>query len=158
MFENLKNGTVRYTGCGLDYVILRNGFTLKTFGGKTAISIDNIDALWDAIARAIATGKPRLEGQDVRFLRGKMRLTQDELAQACGVTRQTIIGWERRRNDPIPETPDRLLRLLYDAETESGLFGQSSVQSLTSLNEAPNLPISSFEHLQTNWQPSTVGT
>ena len=156
MFEDLKDGTVRYTGCGLDYVILRNGFTLKTFGETTAISISDIDALWEVIAQTIVTSKPRLEGQDVRFLRGKMSLTQDELAQAFGVTRQTIIGWERYRNDPIPETPDRLLRLLYDAEAESGIFGQSSVQSLTNLNQAPELPISAFEHLQTNWQPSNV--
>ena len=105
MFEDLKNGTVRYTGCGLDYVILQNGFTLKTFGQTTAISITDVDALWDTIARTIVASKPTLEGQDVRFLRGKLDLTQDELAQAFGITRQAVIGWERKRNEAVPEQP-----------------------------------------------------
>ena len=109
VFEDLKNGTVRYTGCGLDYVILQNGFTLKTFGQTTAISITDVDALWDTIARTIVASKPTLEGQDVRFLRGKLDLTQDELAQAFGITRQAVIGWERKRNEAVPNSPARLL-------------------------------------------------
>ena len=152
MFEDLKNGTVRYTGCGLDYVILQNGFTLKTFGQTTAISITDVDALWDTIARTIVASKPMLEGQDVRFLRGKLDLTQDELAQAFGITRQAVIGWERKRNEAVPNSPARLLRLLYDAQTKSGIFGASSIESLTNLNSAPMMPIAPFEHQDTNWQ------
>ena len=155
MFEDLHNGTVRYTGCGLDYVILHNGFTLKTFGGETAISIAQVDALWNAIARAIVGSKPRLEGQDGRFLRAKMKLTQAELAKAFNVTRQTIIGWEQRPNAPIPETPDRLLRLIYDAQSDSGIFGTSTVQDLTNLKTNPNSPIGPFEHKQADWQPTS---
>jgi len=152
VFEDLKNGTVRYTGCGLDYVILQNGFTLKTFGQTTAISITDVDALWDTIARTIVASKPTLEGQDVRFLRGKLDLTQDELAQAFGITRQAVIGWERKRNEAVPNSPAHLLRLLYDAQTNSGIFGSSSIESLTNLNSAPMTPIAPFEHQRTNWQ------
>jgi DNA-binding transcriptional regulator YiaG len=152
VFEDLKNGTVRYTGCGLDYVILQNGFTLKTFGKTTAISITDVDALWDAIARTIVASKPTVEGQDVRFLRGKLGLTQDELAQAFGITRQAVIGWEQKRNKAVPNSPAHLLRLLYDAQTNSGIFGSSSIESLTNLNSAPMTPIAPFEHQRTNWQ------
>lgn len=46
----------------------------------------------------------QFSSQDLRRIRREKGLTQEELATHVGVTRQTIINWEKDRN-PIPITP-----------------------------------------------------
>lgn len=55
---------------------------------------------------------------DVKLIRRKYNLTQQELADKCGVTLRTVQNWERGRK--IPESALNLLREMFgDYETIS---------------------------------------
>jgi len=48
----------------------------------------------------------------LKELRAKFNITQEELAQRAGVTRQAIIAIERGKNDPSLELAFKLARIL----------------------------------------------
>ncbi len=102
-----------FTECGLDYVYLINGYEVETddvFGESTRIF--NADKLHREIARSVLLHKQKLEGQEVRFLRSLLRLTQEQLGELLGgITRETVSRWESNRN-PIDDSADMLLRVV----------------------------------------------
>lgn len=98
---------------GLDWVYLANGFMRHKTPYGPGVSIARADALHETIAAQIVTAPWRLRGQEVRFLRAMLDVSQDGLAAALGTTRASIARWEAARGRPIPGTADRALRLLY---------------------------------------------
>jgi putative transcriptional regulator len=106
--ENLYH----YTECGLDYVWLGSGVRLIETGYGPAAEITDADTLDQAIAEFIVTHKKSLTGQDVRFLRSELDLTQAELAGLLGKDAQSVARWEKEKTT-IPSTEDRALRQIY---------------------------------------------
>lgn len=51
-------------------------------------------------------------GEKVRDLRKKHSLTQDELAKCLGVSKRTVIGWERDGRYPR-NAPHRIFQMHY---------------------------------------------
>ena len=101
-----------YTECGLNNVYLLNGYKcIDTARGKS-ISIHDIDGLHKAIGLLLVASKKDLSGEEVRFLRHEMLLSQDAVAKLLGVSEQAIRRWERGKIN-IPKPPESLLRLLY---------------------------------------------
>ena len=47
-------------------------------------------------------------GDNIKFYRKKNQLTQDDIAEACNVTRQTVSKWENGETIPDIEKCDRL--------------------------------------------------
>ena len=105
--------TVHYTACGLKYVYLRNGYILRHGAG---IAIRHPDSLHEAIAVGIITRSRPLRGQEVRFLRAALDLSQARLARALQTTRVTVARWEGASGEPIPGIADTALRLFYAAK------------------------------------------
>jgi len=99
----------RYTECGLDYVYLRNGFVRHQTGYGEAVEVEGAAALDRQIAHTLIARQGPLTGQDVRFLRGLLDLTQAELADLLGKDAQSIARWEKQHTH-IPPTEDRALR------------------------------------------------
>ncbi|NQV55906.1 MAG: helix-turn-helix domain-containing protein [Rhodospirillales bacterium] len=58
----------------------------------------------------------RLRGQEVRFIRSMLDLSQKQLADRLGVSRVTVARWEGKSSTPIPGAADRLLRMIYAIE------------------------------------------
>ncbi|HJT14811.1 MAG TPA: helix-turn-helix domain-containing protein [Dongiaceae bacterium] len=105
-----------YTECGLDYVYLLDGFeTIKTAYGR-AVRVASAGKLDRAIARIVVRDQNRLTGQEVRFLRGLMDMTQAELGSALGKDAQTVARWEKGKTE-IPPTEDIAIRQIYLEET-----------------------------------------
>ncbi|MBF0333547.1 MAG: transcriptional regulator [Alphaproteobacteria bacterium] len=105
-----------YIECGLDYVYILNGFTVHETGYGPAVEVDGADALDRQIALAIVNHQGALTGQEVRFLRGLLDLTQAELGFLLGKDAQSVARWERLKT-AIPPTEDRALRQIYLEET-----------------------------------------
>lgn len=107
-----------YTRCGLDYVWLVNGFERVETPQGTGTRIHDIDGLQRAIADRVISAPRRLRGQEVRFLRSMLDVSQDGLARALGQTRASVARWEAAREKAIPGASDRALRLFYAAQAE----------------------------------------
>ena len=124
--------TYHYTMCGLDYVYLLDGFRKRPTDYGEGVSIEHADSLDRAIAEAAIASQARLRGQEVRFLRSLMHLSQTELANELGLRRITVGRWESAPNTVIPGPADRALRIvvankLFDEETLNfiaGLFSE----------------------------------
>lgn len=102
-----------YTQCGLDYIWLLNGYTVEDTRWGPSVSIQDADGLHQAIGRAIVGGSQRLRGQEVRFLRARLKLSQEGLAAVLGSSRVSVARWEAEPDKPIPGTADHGLRMFY---------------------------------------------
>lgn len=79
--------------------------------------LKKINRILRAITEAIIRKPYRLTGQEVRFLRKRLRLTQDELAREMHVDKTTMSKWENDE-DPVGLQSDLLLRLLAALDDE----------------------------------------
>ena len=109
----MKNEPYHYTESWLDYVWLANGFTRHDTPDGSGVSITAADQLHDVIARAIVTSEGRIGGQDVRFLRSMLGISQAGLGDILGLSRASVARWEGAFDEPISETADRVLRLYF---------------------------------------------
>jgi DNA-binding transcriptional regulator YiaG len=105
-----------YTECGLDYVYLMDGFEIIETAYGPAVQVINASKLDRAIALAIVRHQNRLTGQEVRFLRGLLDMTQEELGRTLGKDAQTVARWEKGKTE-IPTTEDIAIRQIYLEET-----------------------------------------
>ncbi len=102
----------QYIECGLKNIYLVNGFnTIATSQGK-ATSIHNIDGLHKAIGIFLVFNQKDLSGDEIRFLRHEMLMSQSTLSNLLGVSEQEVRRWERGKIK-IPKPSENLLRLLY---------------------------------------------
>ena len=106
----------RYTECGLDYVYLMDGFEVVKTAYGPAVQVTNASKLDRAIALAVVRHQNRLAGQEVRFLRGLLDLTQAELGRALGKDAQTVARWEKGKTE-LPPTEDIAIRQIYLEKT-----------------------------------------
>lgn len=105
-----------YTECGLDYVYLVNGFEVVDTGYGPVVQVRNASKLDRAIADAVVRRQSRLVGQEVRFLRGFLDMTQAELGKALGKDVQSVARWEKGKTE-IPSTEDIAIRQIYLEKT-----------------------------------------
>ena len=110
------NEPYHYTECGLDYVYLLNGYVLHDTKYGSAVEVEHAAQLDRQIALAVVERQGPLTGQEVRFLRGLLDLTQAQLGELLGKDAQSVARWERSKT-AIPPTEDRALRQVYLEET-----------------------------------------
>lgn len=101
-----------YTECGLSYVYLVNGFQVEVIDGEEYVSIEFVDGLHNLIADIIVKKRNAMSGEEVKFLRLEVAMSQKSLAELLGVDVQTVARWEKGHN-PIGRTADATLRTLY---------------------------------------------
>ena len=106
-------GGLHYTACGLDYVYLLNGYLVHHTVHGDGISIKSADQLHERIALDVISRAFPLRGQEVRFLRGMLRLSQDALAKALRRQRGSLARWEAEPRRAIPAAADGALRMFY---------------------------------------------
>ncbi len=101
-----------YTECGLSNIYLINGYKIIETNQGKAVSINDIDGLHKAIGMLLVSSKKDFLGDEIRFIRHEMLMSQDILAHLLGVSEQTIRRWENDKIN-IPKPSESLLRLLY---------------------------------------------
>jgi DNA-binding transcriptional regulator YiaG len=90
---------------------LVSGYEEEEFEGDCYVSVRDADALHRQIAHSLIRQKTDLRGEQVRFLRKEMDLTQSELATLMNVSPQTVARWEKDQTD-VPGPVNVLLRLI----------------------------------------------
>jgi DNA-binding transcriptional regulator YiaG len=113
-----REGMFHYTQCGLDDVWLANGFHVEETEYGAGFRIEHATELHLVIAMSIVNGKRPLRGQEVRFLRTVMNLSQETLAKALGVDRATVHRWEKARDKPLAMMQDIAVRTTYAARAK----------------------------------------
>ena len=101
--------SMHYTACGLDNVYLISGFNREEMDGEEYTSVDNVDCLHQLIALHLAVLHRPLQPQEVRFLRKYLGITQAELGKLFGVTRKSVVDYERDLE--MPRTSQIVLQL-----------------------------------------------
>lgn len=101
-----------YTGSGLSNIWLLNGYAEHATPYGPAISIADVEGLHRAIGLEIVNQPPgRLAGEEVRFLRREMDLSQRALADMLRLKEITVRKWEQQG---CPSGPAQiLLRAVY---------------------------------------------
>jgi transcriptional regulator with XRE-family HTH domain len=100
-------------GISLPNVYLLSGVTIEehpSYG--RIITIEKIDDLHFAIGRSIVRRKRGLTGDEMRFLRKRIGLTQPQLGEKLRVSGQTVANYEKGKINEIGPA-DIALRLLY---------------------------------------------
>ncbi len=121
---------LHYRQCGLDNVWLAGGWRVEDTEYGGGLVVENADRLHRAIARAIAQGPRPLRGQDARFLRVMLDLSQEALAGLLGVDRATVIRWEKARKRRLSRMQDIALRATYAARAGAEFLPAATVLEL----------------------------
>lgn len=129
------NSLFHYTQCGLDNVWLANGYKVDETDYGSGFSIEKADELHNAIASRIISDPRPLRGQDARFLRVVLRLSQERMAKLLGVDRATVIRWERGRDKALAMMQDIAVRTTYAARAEGDGFLVTVIKEMQEADE-----------------------
>ncbi len=99
---------IHYTACGLSNVWLKAGYEIKDSDEGPRLRVTDRGDLQRALAYALIGRAGCLTGQEFRFLRRMMGLTQPRLSTLMGFSRHAVARWESR--DRVPLACDRCLR------------------------------------------------
>ncbi len=100
-----------YTECGLNNVYVEVTALCKDHASGDMVTIPAIGQLHQVIAEGIVTHPAKMTGQELRFLRSEMGLTQAQMAKFLKVTLLTVSRWERNET-PVKDTAEMLVRLM----------------------------------------------
>lgn len=98
-----------YTACGLDNVWLENGYAVKQTKHGEAVAINDVDGLHKLIALQLVDKPGRLTGQEFRFLRVQLGLSQEAMGQLLDFSENAVSLWERK--NAVPVACDKWLRV-----------------------------------------------
>jgi putative transcriptional regulator len=141
-----------YTESGLSNVYLVNGYTFTETPRGKSVSIHDIDGLHRAIGFFLVTSKRDLSGEEVRFLRHEMLMSQNSLAKLLGVSEQAIRRWETGKIS-IPKPSAAILRLLY-REHINDKNGKIAIilKRISELEDKTSSDELLFKDTKTGWQ------
>ena len=149
------NNPYHYTECGLSNIFLLNGYKyIETPRGKS-ISITDIDGLHKAIGLSLVTYKKDLSGEEIRFLRHELLMSQNTLSRLLGVSEQAIRRWENGKVD-MPKPSESLLRLLYKEHVHDTGSVSVMLKRIADLEEAINHHELLFKATSKGWQQAAA--
>ena len=150
----MNHNFYHYTECGLSNIFLINGYKIIETERGNAVSIHDIDGLHRAIGIFLIYSKKDLAGEEVRFLRHEMLMSQKTLAHLLGVSEQAIRRWENDKIN-IPKPSESLLRLLA-REKINNQHGKISttLKEIADLEDQINDKKVLFEDTPQGWKAS----
>ena len=100
-----------YLQCGLDNVWLENGFEIMENEYGSFVRIDRADELDRTIAAYLTEKTTPLTGQEFRFLRQQLDMSQKRIGELMGKEAQTVAIWEKSKE--LNRDVDFLIRHIY---------------------------------------------
>jgi len=129
-----------YTESGLDNIIIEADWIGTDDEGEQIVTIPAIGLLHQAIAQALIDQIGALSGNEIRFLRTEMGMTQAEFARVLHRDTQTVGRWERGEVSADP-THDMIIRQLASERLELDLNASILDQSERVIATAIKEPI-----------------
>lgn len=126
-----------YEACGLPNVYLKNGYTAHKTRYGEGMSIEDVEGLHGVLADAIVSSADALSGDEFRFLRRQLELSQAGLAELLGCDEQSVARWEKGKAKKIDAAAERLLRIIYRGETRGDKKLKSVVEMLRKIEASP---------------------
>jgi DNA-binding transcriptional regulator YiaG len=103
-------GRYQFAECGLRHVTLEGVETIRCAKcGNDEVIIPHMNDLMRTLSLAVVGQPFRLQGEDVRFLRKYLNMTQAEFAGLLHVHKTNLSKWENNQ-DKIGDQSDRLIR------------------------------------------------
>ncbi len=98
-----------YTDSGLDYIHLANGYDVVETPYGEGVAIHDLEGLHAVIGRCIAD-RPVMSGDEFRFFRIELGLSQVDVANLFGVGESAVRNWEKGRTKYVPDPSANLMR------------------------------------------------
>jgi putative zinc finger/helix-turn-helix YgiT family protein len=123
------------SNCGKDAQVVRGDYHFKESGlrnlvltgielircghcGNVDPILSNVDDLMYSIAQSVIRKPSRLVGEELRFLRKHLELTQDQFAEMLRIDKTTLSKWENE-DDPIGWQSELLIRMVAQTLLEN---------------------------------------
>lgn len=144
-----------YKECGLSNIWLHDGYTIsecEEFG--ELVSISSVNELHKIIGLYLISEVPGLTGEQIRFLRKELNLSQKNLAGLLGVDESSVRNWESDRGR-IGSPTDRLLRAFYKEHVHGDGELKNMIEKLNQQERAFTPSEASFTYGETHsWHHS----
>ncbi len=138
-----------YTDSGLDYIHLANGYDVVETPYGEGVAIHDLEGLHAVIGRCI-TDRPVMSGDEFRFLRIELGLSQVDVANLFGVGESAVRNWEKGRTKHAPDPSANLMRGLYlESISEDSKLGEI-LKRVSQLNR-------DIHHLEINLEETEDG-
>lgn len=141
----------QYTGCGLDYIYLKNGYLEKETPYGKGVSIHNLEGLHRAIALDVAENRPVLSPDEFRFLRKELEFTQASLGQLLGRDAQSVANWEKGSHE-IPAMAANLLRAIYMERAQGNAHLEALINRINELDRETHERELTFTETGGDWR------
>ena len=135
-----------YEECGLSNVWLVDGFEIETdeeYG--ELVSIASVNELHKTIGLYLINEKPELNGEEIRFLRKELNLSQKNLAGILSVNESTVRNWESDRVE-IGKPAELVLRALYKEQAHGGGALREMIEKLNHQERTHEADNTSFSY------------
>lgn len=146
---NIEN-CYHYTQCGLSNIYLKNGYEVKETPYGKGVSIDNADGLHMAIAKSVIDKIGNLDGEELRFLRIELDLSQKRLGEYLGRTDQAVALWEKTGN--IPKEVNFLVRHIFRQTMDKTVTYLEEVDRLREMDKVEHTEGVSFQEIDNGWE------
>ncbi len=133
----MKEELYQYTGCGLDYIYLTNGYDIKETPFGEGVTIRNLDGLHRAIATDLVDDRPNWTGAELRFIRKELGFTQLTLGAFVSRDAQTVALWEKDKQ-PVPEEASNIIRGIYKSRLEGNVEFEKMIERINKLDRQIN--------------------
>ena len=124
---------LHYTMCGLDNVWLLNGFHPEETAYGPGVRVEDAEDLHRALAAGIVADKAPMSGQELRFIRKLMGLSQNGLARLLGSSDQRVARWEK--GQPLDPSAERLIRMVTRDWLGDDYHIRDALEELAELDE-----------------------
>lgn len=129
-----------YTACGLSNVYIEGLNEVMDHAGNETVTIPGINQLHKVICEGIVCHDNSINGEELRFLRSEMGMTQAELATFLHCAPLTVGRWERGEVE-IGGSNEALIRMLAIEKLELQI--EKSVSQIS----AASIPSAQFQSI-----------
>ncbi|MDQ6992016.1 MAG: helix-turn-helix domain-containing protein [Mariprofundus sp.] len=143
--------TYHYTDSGLDFIYLANGYNVVKTPYGEGVAIHDLEGLHIVIGSCIAD-RPIMTGDEFRFLRIELGLSQVEVANLIGVGESAVRNWEKGRTQHVPRPSANLMRGLYLESIDATSKLSKILKNISHLNREIHHIEMNLEETEEGWK------